>query len=240
MSGRSAVGVVGDGGIAGGTGAPGRGGGGVGAPGATAPTPVRSRPVENIWLRSCASSWASEWRRGMIWSSSTATSTSTSLTMSSTRRMLAAVSVMMRRFVSRWAEMPPCWGTKGRRRIHGIRRADVLQRNELGQDLVPAARRICLASDDRSDRGLGRAFLRDDAIEVTRLDGGQAVDVEDGQQHIEDVVVGDLADGLDRHLSTACRRGQHVVEADDLGGGLDDHLHVGIVEVEHDVARGCG
>ena len=131
-------------------------------------------------------------------------------------------------------------GHEGAQEIHGIRRADVLQRNELGQDLVPAARGICLASDDRSDRGLGRAFLRDDAIEVARLDGGQAVDVEDRQQHIEDVVVGDLADGLDRHLSTACRRGQHVVEADDLGGRLDDHLHVGIVEVEHDVARGCG
>ena len=34
--------------------------------------------------------------------------------MSSSRRILAAVSVRMSRFVSRWAAMAPCAGTKGR------------------------------------------------------------------------------------------------------------------------------
>jgi hypothetical protein len=131
-------------------------------------------------------------------------------------------------------------GHEGAEESHGVRGVYVPQRDELGQDLVAAARGIRFASDHGSDRSLGRALLRDDAIEIARLDGGQAVDVEDGQQHVEDVVGGDLPDGLDRHLPAARRGGQHVVEADDLGGGLDDHLHVGIVEVENDVTRRSG
>jgi hypothetical protein len=78
---------------------------------------VRRRPVANIWFRSTDSSWASAFLMGMIWSSSRATFTSASFRISRRRRILAVVSVIMMRLVSRWRLTAPCPATNGRSRL---------------------------------------------------------------------------------------------------------------------------
>jgi hypothetical protein len=125
---------------------------------------------------------------------------------------------------------------EGAEEIDRIGRADVLERHDLGQDLVARAHRVDVPSDHGPHGRLRCPLAGDDPVEIARAHGGQAVDVEDGQQHVEDVVAGDLAGGLDRDLPPPRLWRQHVVEPHDLGGRLDHDLHVGIVEVENDVA----
>ena len=89
-------------------------GAGVGTPGTPGVPPARRRPPANSWLRMVATSPASAKLIGKICSSSSETCTSTSLTMSSTRRMFEAASVMMRTLVSRLATSVPREDTNGR------------------------------------------------------------------------------------------------------------------------------
>ncbi len=114
MSGRSAAGVPGAP-AAGGGAVPGGGmdgGGGPGGPGVPGAAPTR--PLAKSWARSWASSCASACLRAMICSSLSATSTSTRSSTPRSRRTLAAVSLRIRRFVSRCAARAPWAGTKGR------------------------------------------------------------------------------------------------------------------------------
>ncbi len=76
---------------------------------------ARTRPLAKSWVRIVASSAASAYEIGMIWSSSCATCTSTSRMMSSRRVTFDAASVMMSTFVSRCAINVPRVEMSGRR-----------------------------------------------------------------------------------------------------------------------------
>jgi len=115
---------------------------------------------------------------------------------------------------------------------------DELERHDLGDDLVRREVRAHLPPDDRLHRRLRRALTGDDPVQAAGAHRGEAVDVEDREQHREDLVARDLAHRLDRDLPAARRRREHVVETHDLGGGLDHDLHVGVVEVQHELPRG--
>src|SRR5262249_59504606 len=114
--------------------------------------------------------------------------------------------------------------------------ADVGHRDDLGDDLVLAAGRIRLASDDGGQRTLAGGGQGHDLVQVAGADRGDTVDLEDGQQDVEDFVLGNPAGGLDRHLLAGHPWSDRVVEAHDLAGRLDHRLDVRIVEVQDDLA----
>ena len=64
--------------------------------------------------------------------------------------MLAAVSVRMSRFVSRWAARAPWAGTNGRSSVDRVLGADELERDDLRHHLVGRQAGPVLAPDDRS------------------------------------------------------------------------------------------
>ena len=111
----------------------------------------------------------------------------------------------------------------------------VLEGHDLGDQLVVAARGVCLAADHRGQRALADRRGRQDLVEVARANGGHAVDLEDGQEDVEDLVLRDPARGLDGDLLAGHARPDRVVEPGDLAGRLDHGLDVGVVEVEHDL-----
>jgi hypothetical protein len=114
--------------------------------------------------------------------------------------------------------------------------ADELEWDHLAHHLVVGQAGAHLPADDGLHGGLGGVLPKDDPVQVAGAHRGETVDVEDGEQHREDLVARDLAHRLD---FPAARRGrEHVVETHDLGGGLDHDLHVGVVEVQHELPRG--
>ena len=112
----------------------------------------------------------------------------------------------------------------------------VLERHDLGDQLVVAARRVGLAADDRRQRALADRRGRQNLVEVARANGGHAVDLEHGQQDVEDLVLRDPARSLDGDLLAGHARSDRVVEPGDLAGRLDNGLDVGVVEVENDLS----
>ena len=187
-----------------------------------------------------AISAASAYCSGMICSSSIATSTSTSRMMSSSRAMLEAESVMMSTPVSRLAMSVPLDEMSGRssvpRSFTGAKRIG----HDLRDDLVTGARGIRGGAHDGGHRPLARALDRHDLVEVAGAHGGDPVHLEDRQQDAEDVLLGDPPRRLHGDLLARHARSQHVVEAHDLAGGVDDRLDVGVVEVEHDEPAALG
>ena len=150
---------------------------------------------------------------------------------------MAAVSVMTRRLalddeVAALDERPE-------RRRDPVSR-DVLERYDLRDQLVVAPGGIRLGADDGGQRTLADRLRRQDLVEVAGADGRDAVDLEHGQEDVEDLVLRDPARGLDRDLLPGDARADRVVEPGDLARRLDDGLDVGVVEVEDDLAPGSG
>src|SRR2546428_462851 len=106
-----------------------------------------------------------------------------------------------------------------------IRDRRVLDRDDLRDDLVRRAGRIGRGADDRRDGALARALDAENLVEVPRLHRREAVHLEDGQQNAEYLFLRDPARGLHGDLAADVGR-QHVVEADDLAGRLDDGIDV--------------
>src|SRR5262249_15195068 len=111
----------------------------------------------------------------------------------------------------------------------------VLDGDDLGDDLVGRAGRVRGRAGDRRDGALARTLDADDLVEVPRLDGREAVHLEDGQQDTEHLFLRDAARSLHRNFAADVGR-QDVVEADDLARRLDDGLDIGVVEIEDDEA----
>ncbi len=119
------------------------------------------------------------------------------------------------------------------KQVHRIGSADELERRDQGDHLIARDVGLDLVTYHCQGRRRWRSLLRDDPVDAARLHGGQAVDVEDREQHGEDVFDRDPTRRLDRHLLAAHLGREHVVEHHQLARGLEHDLEIGIVEVEH-------
>ena len=199
---------------------------------------ARKRPLAKSWVRICATSCASAYFSGTICSSFSATSTSTSfedVEQPADVRRRVGDDEEVRLAVGRDSALGGHERAQQRDRVlravnwSGMSCVTTSSGGRPGRCLRPTMVRPASAARPRGD----------DPVQVAGPHRGQAVDVEDREQHREDVVARDAPGGLHRDLLAARARRQDVVEDHDLARGLEHDLDVGIVEVEDDeLARG--